>query len=111
MDSLENYRQIIRSILTPYAQIAYANISVRNMTAFDSDSDQYAILSEGWDQQRHHHGCLIHVEIRNGKVWIQRDGTEDGVATELVEAGIAKSDIVLGFHEPSVRPHTGFAIA
>ncbi len=81
------------------------------MTAFDSDSDQYAILSEGWDQQRHHHGCLIHIEIRNGKVWIQRDGTEDGVATELVEAGIAKSDIVLGFHEPSVRPHTGFAIA
>jgi len=111
MDTLDSYRQIIRSVLTPYAQIAYANVSVRNMTAFDSDSDQYAILSEGWEQQRHHHGCLIHVEIRNGKVWVQRDGTEDGVATELVEAGIPKLDIVLGFHEPSVRPHTGFAIA
>lgn len=50
MDTLDSYRQIIRSILTPYAQVAYANVSVRNMTAFDSDSDQYAILSEGWDQ-------------------------------------------------------------
>ncbi len=111
MDTLEKYRQIIRNVLTPYAQIAYANVDVRNLTAFDSDSDQYAILSEGWDRQCHYHGCLIHIEIRNGKVWVQRDGTEEGVATELVEAGIPKSDIVLGFHEPSVRPHTGFAIA
>ena len=110
MDTLENYRQIIRSVLTPYAQIEYANVKVRNMTAFDSESDQYIIVSEGWDRRRYH-GCLIHVEIREGKVWVQRDGTEDGVATELVEAGIPKEDIVLGFHEPSVRQHTGFAIA
>ncbi len=112
MDSLDKYRQIIRETLAPYAQIAYANVDVRNVTAFDADSDQYAILSEGWNHQQHrHHCCLIHIEIRDGKIWVQQDGTEDGVATELVEAGIAKSDIVLGFHEPSVRPHTGFAIA
>ena len=110
MDTLENYRQIIRAVLAPYAQITYANVDVRNMTAFDSDSDQYAILSEGWDRRRHH-GCLIHVEIRDNKVWVQRDGTEEGIAIELVEAGIPKEDIVLGFHEPAVRKHTGFAIA
>jgi len=111
MDTLSRYRKIIRSVLIPYSQIEYANVNVRNLTAFDSDSDQYAIISDGWDGSRHHHGCLIHVEIRNGKIWIQRDGTEDGIATELVEAGIPKSDIVLGFHEPSVRKHTGFAVA
>ena len=110
MDTVEHYRQIIRSVLTPYANITYANVDVRNLTAFDSLSDQYAILSEGWDKGRHH-GCLIHIEIRDGKVWIQRDGTEEGVATELLEAGIPKSDIVLGFHEPAVRQHTGFAVA
>ncbi|WP_249213848.1 MULTISPECIES: element excision factor XisI family protein [unclassified Synechocystis] len=43
--------------------------------------------------------------------WVQRDGTEDGIANELVANGIPKEVIVLGFHEPSVRPHTGFAIA
>ncbi|MEO1395546.1 MAG: XisI protein [Cyanobacteria bacterium J06634_5] len=111
MDQLDTYRQLIRRILKPYANITYHNVDVRNLTAFDTDSDQYAILSEGWNDQRHYHGCLIHIEIRDGKVWIQRDGTEDGVADELVEAGIPKSDIVLGFHEPSVRPHTGFAVA
>ncbi|MBE9204232.1 XisI protein [Synechocystis salina LEGE 06099] len=43
--------------------------------------------------------------------WVQRDETEDGIANELVANGIPKQVIVLGFHEPSVRPHTGFAIA
>lgn len=42
---------------------------------------------------------------------MQRDGTEDGIANELVQAGIPKEDIVLGFHEPDVRPYTGFAVA
>lgn len=47
----------------------------------------------------------------DGKVWVQRDGTEDGIANELVQAGIAKEDIVLGFHKPAVRPYTGSAVA
>jgi hypothetical protein len=44
-------------------------------------------------------------------VWVQRDGTEYGVTNDLVEAGIPKSDIVLGFHQPDVRQYTGFAVA
>jgi XisI protein len=47
----------------------------------------------------------------DGKVWIQMDGTEDGIAQELIQSGIPKEDIVLGFHEPSIRPYTGFAVA
>ncbi|MDA0269239.1 MAG: XisI protein [Cyanobacteria bacterium] len=111
MDNLDRYRQIVCEVLRPYTQITYANVSVRNLAAFDPDHGQYAILSEGWEGHRHHHGCLIHIEVRDGKIWVHRDGTEDGIATELVDAGIPKSVIVLGFQEPAVRPHTGFAIA
>ena len=111
MDTLKGYRQIVRDVLTPYTHIAYTNVDVRDLANFDVDHDQYIILSGGWNQQRHHHGCLIYIEIRNGKVWVQRDGTEEGIATELVAVGIPETDIVLGFQEPSVRPHTGFAVA
>jgi XisI protein len=45
------------------------------------------------------------------RVWIQLDNTEDGIAEELIAAGIPKQDIVLGFHEPEIRPYTGFAVA
>jgi XisI protein len=111
MDQLNKYRQIIRSALKSYADISYANVSVKNRSAFDVETDQYIILSEGWDNDQHLHGVLIHVEIIDGKVWIQVDGTEDGIAEELIQAGIPKEDIVLGFHEPEVRKYTGFAVA
>jgi hypothetical protein len=111
MDKLDTYRQIIRAVLKPYVDISYANVRVTNRSAFDAESDQYIILSEGWDSNEHLHGFLIHIEIIEGKVWIQVDGTEDGVAEELIQAGIPKEDIVLGFHEPEIRKYTGFAVA
>ena len=111
MAQLSTYQQIIQNILRPYTEVRYANVDVRNRAAFDTENDQYVILSEGWDNKRHLHGCLIHVEIINGKVWVQQDGTEDGITNDLVAAGIPKSDIVLGFQELAVRPYTGFAVA
>jgi hypothetical protein len=111
MDRLDNYRQNIRDVLKPYTNINYANVKVKNRQIFDPETDRYLILSEGWDRQQHLHSCLIHVEIIDGKVWIQLDNTEDGVAEELIRSGILKEDIVLGFHEPEIRRHTGFAVA
>ncbi|CAN1208907.1 XisI protein [Tumidithrix helvetica PCC 7403] len=111
MDRLDRYRQIIRTVLKPYADIRYANVNVKNRSAFDTETDQYIILSEGWDKLQHLHGVLLHVEIVDGKVWIQVDGTEYGIAQELLQSGVPKEDIVLGFHEPSIRPLTGFAVA
>jgi XisI protein len=111
MDSTVEYRKIIESVLQQYTQIVYANMAIKNRAAFDRDRDQYLILSEGWNKQQHIHSCLIHIEIINSKVWIQIDGTEDGIAEELMAAGIPKTEIVLGFHEPEIRSHTGFAIA
>jgi hypothetical protein len=47
MDNLEKYRQIIRQTLTPYVSISYSNVKVRNRAAFDRETDQYLIISEG----------------------------------------------------------------
>ena len=56
-------------------------------------------------------GCVVHVEIINDKIWIQRDGIEQGITDDLVAAGIPKDKIVLAFHAPNLRQHTGYAIA
>jgi XisI protein len=111
MNQSNKYRQIIRTVLKPYAEISYANVDVKNLAAFDAETDQYIILSEGWENSQHLHSVLIHVEIMDGKVWVQMDGTEYGIAQELIQSGIPKEDIVLGFHEPEVRKYTGFAVA
>jgi hypothetical protein len=54
---------------------------------------------------------MIHVDIINGKIWIQRDGTEYGIANELVNAGIPKNQIVLAFQPADIRQYTEFAVA
>src|SRR4051812_22689177 len=50
-------------------------------------------------------------DIKGDKLWIQRDGTEHGVARELLEAGVPKNHIVLAFRSPELRRSTDFAVA
>jgi hypothetical protein len=112
MEKIERYRKIIQDILTPFLSRQYSGLDVQNEAAFDEKNDHYLIMSVGWKQKNKRiHGCLIHLDIIDGKIWIQRDGTEDGIADDLEEAGVPKSDIVLSFHSEEVRPHTGYAVA
>lgn len=69
------------------------------------------LFDVGWQQKWRVHGCVTHVQIIDDKIWIQRDGIDDGITDKLVEAGISKDNIVSSFQPPNVRPHTGYAIA
>lgn len=111
MDRVDVYRQIVRNVLSAYVEISYANGEIRNEVVFDAEHDRYLVVSVGWDKVKRIHGTLIHLDIIDGKVWIQRDGTEQGIARELVAAGVPKEQIVLGFHQADVRPHTEYAAA
>ncbi|NEO91119.1 MAG: XisI protein [Moorea sp. SIO3G5] len=111
METLERDREIIQKIISEYAQIPYSYGEIERNSVFDCDRDRYLLMIVGWEEVRQVHGCIIHVEIIDGKIWIHRDGTEDGIAGELLEAGIPKERIVLGFKSPGVRKHTGFAVA
>jgi hypothetical protein len=110
MDRLETYRQIIRKVLSEYVRLQYANGEIQNEAVFDPENDRYLIVSVGWQDIKRVHGVLIHLDIVNDRVWIQRDGTEHGIANDLVGAGIPKDHIVLGFHVPEVRPYTEYAV-
>lgn len=111
-DTLKHWRQTIKSTLTALAEIPYPeNVPLTAKTVFDESADIYLVVVEGWQDVRRLHGNLVHVEIQNGKIWIQLDGTEDGIAGDLLEAGIPKDKIVLGFKSPQSRQHTGFAVA
>ncbi len=111
MATVNDYRQVVHAVLRPYAEAKYSNVEATNKLICAENDGQYLILSIGWAKQpkRRIHGCLIHIEILDGKIWIQRDGTEDGIAGELEDAGVPKEDIVLGFHDPRLRVHTGYA--
>jgi hypothetical protein len=111
MDTREHYQRLIREILTEHTKVPYAYGDIQFETVFDPESDRYLVMILGRENKRRVHGCLIHVDIIDGKIWIQRDGTEEGVASELVKAGVPKDRIVLGFRSPELRKNTDFAIA
>jgi hypothetical protein len=111
MDRVEEYRNIIERILEAHHRIPYSYGELESKLIVDRDRSNFLIMVAGWDGIRRVHGCVVHVEIINDKIWIQRDGIEDGITDELVVAGIPKDKIVLAFHAPNVRQHTGYAIA
>lgn len=110
MDTLDNYRRIIKEVLVSYTQIPYSYGNIESKAVFDRENDSYLLITLGWDGVKRIHGCLVHLDIIDGKIWVQRDDTEDGVTYELVAAGVPKDKIVLGFHPLNVRQHTGYAI-
>jgi XisI protein len=111
MDALSAHRQAVEQVLGVYTKIPYAHGDLRCEALFDRAHDRYALVTLGWDAGKRVHFLLVHVDIRDGKIWIEKDNTEDGVATELVQAGIPKSQIVLAFRPPEMRKHTEYAVA
>src|SRR6185312_4596708 len=105
------YPGIVKRIIRDYAALkpSFGDIVVE--TIFDDSQGHYELVYSGWDGWHRVHGSVIHVDIREGKVWIQHDGTESGITDELLEAGIPPEHIVLAFHHPDKRKHMPFAVA
>ena len=111
MDPLKQYRQIVQEVLTAYYQVTLNIIPpIERQLVFDTERDHYLLMNVGWYQEQRMQGCVIHIDIKDGQIWIQHDGTERGMANELVERGVPPVDIVLGFHAPYIRPYTGFGV-
>ncbi|MDZ8105480.1 MAG: XisI protein [Nostoc sp. DedQUE12a] len=111
MDTLERYRQIVRQLINEYAKYKPSHGEINTEAIIDSQKDHYEVMHVGWDGQRRVHGSVIHIDIIQGKIWIQYDGTNRPVAEELLAAGVPREDIILGFHPPQVRQYTDFGVA
>ena len=110
MADVAHYRQLVQELLQGYSNIKANNEAVEAEAIFDPQRDRYQLVHVGWSNKRRVYGCVLHLDIKNGKIWIQHDGTEGGIANELVDRGVPKHDIVLGFHSPFKRQFTDFAV-
>jgi XisI protein len=111
MDKLDMYRQSIQKLLTEYANHQHSYGDVESYTIFDTKNDRYQVVSSGWHGDERIYGCSVHIDIKNDKIWVQYDGTEIGFADELIELGVPREDIVLGYHSPFLRQFDGFAVS
>ncbi len=111
MEKIDKYRQIIKEVLTEYSQVKPANGEIEVIPILNSEEDSYQIIHMGWDNRHRIYGCTVHIDIKDDKVWIQNDNTEVGIANELVDRGIPKKDIVLGYQAPYLRSFTDYAVS
>jgi hypothetical protein len=109
-DKLTHYQQIVQQLLIDYAKVKPAYGEIEVLTIFDTQRNHYQIVHLGWLNKRWVHHCVMHMDIRNEKIWIFANSTEHDMAADLVDLGVPKQDIVFGFFPPIMREMTDYAV-
>ncbi|AUT01017.1 XisI protein [Nostoc sp. CENA543] len=111
MDKLAKYRECVQSLLTRYANEDMTNSDVEVQLIFDEQRDHYQWMNVGWEELKRVYRCIIHFDIKDGKIWLQQNLTDQNPAEELVLIGIPREDIVLGLQPAYKRQYTEYGVA
>lgn len=111
MNRLEIMRETIEKVLLKYAEPPFAEEKLETEVIFDRNRDRYLLVEVGWENNARVHQTVAHLDIINGKIWIQLDKTPNGIANDLLENGMSKTEIVLGFRSETLRKISEFALA
>jgi XisI protein len=112
MDKSIKYEQTVSELLEEYVTFWGSSEGVYRRVLADKAHHTYQLIAYGWqDGKRYVHNVAFHLEIIDGKVWIHQNNTEAMIADELIEKGVDKKDIILGFIAPNERIYSGFATA
>jgi XisI protein len=108
---IKKYEKIIINWLTAYAaertktQVEYQIIS-------DTLHHHYQVVKTAWISDVFKHTVIFHFCIKeDAKVWLFVNNTDILVTEELIEMGIPKNEIVIGFQSPHIRQFSGYATA
>jgi hypothetical protein len=111
----QRYRQIAQTVsseLAAFFEKAYSKSGGEIMFINDKAKGQFLIFNDSWQHETRDYGCVCHIEVKdNGRVWLRHDGTDIEIGQQLLDAGIEKSDLVIGFHSPKMREWSDFAVA
>jgi uncharacterized protein (UPF0335 family) len=113
MDRVERYREIIHCLMEEYRQLYARQMGSGVDTAVicDDAHGEYLLMRVGWRGETRVRRPVFYLRLKDRKVRIEEDWTQEGIATELVAAGVPHEDIVLAFTPPELRPLTEFAAA
>lgn len=77
----------------------------------DTERNHYQWMNVGWEELNRIYRCVMHFDIKDGKIWLQQNLTDLNPAEELVEMRIPREDIVLGLQAPYKRQYTDYGVA
>ncbi len=112
MDKLKKYNHIVQTILQNFVTERQNNRSeIQTLLVCDAIRNHYQIVRMGWRNGQQVFNVIFHIDIINDKIWVQRNMSDYDIVGDIEAQGVPKSEIVLAFHTPEMRLHTGYAAA
>lgn len=112
MERVKFYQDLIISILKENADYYKGTTNPLNLYVIeDKKNNHFQLLMLGWENDHYVFQCLFHLDIINGKIWVQWNDTDFPIEQELIKRDVPAGDIVLGLKHPKRRENTGFAAA
>lgn len=113
MDKIRKYQDAIVAFLQFYHSETGGNRpddKIQRRILIDRENNSFQLLSIGWNGSHYIFAPMFHFDIIHGKVWMQCNNTEWEAVDFLMENGVDRQDIVLGFLSPQARAFSGFAV-
>lgn len=105
----DNYRTIMQKVLEHHAALPAEPQNVESVPICDLVHDNYLLMDIFPNPKGSAGHIVVHLRLKDGKVRVERDGIEDGIAQDLIEAGIAPEDIVFTYY--GNEPETYYQLA
>jgi hypothetical protein len=98
INPIDKYQIYIQDLMEEYMNLDKSyDDQVEKELLFDTIRHRYQLVYVGWQGQQRIYGCVLHIDIKDYKIWIQYDCTKINIAEKLMAKGVPKDDIVLGF--------------
>ena len=113
MDKVIKYKKMVKRIIEQIIEREESyNPPIDYVFIKDEKQGHYLVFLDGCVDNTVVYNLVIHVEVKkNGRVWLKHDGTEYEVGQLLLDNGLPKSDLVVGWLSPLERSWTDFAVA
>jgi hypothetical protein len=113
MEKINKYQIIVKNILEEIFPFFESEEGTDSQLIIDEQRGHYLIYEVGWIESDWIYNSYVHIDIKpDGKVWLQHDGTDLRIGQQLIDRGIPKNDIVIGFQSPFARARMdGFAVS
>ncbi len=80
MEKVARYRKYIQTLLNQYAIDDFSNDEVEVQLMFDTERAHYQWMNVDWQQFNRIYRCIVHFDIKDGKIWLQQNLTDQNPA-------------------------------
>jgi hypothetical protein len=75
MAQVIEYPDIVKRIIREYGAVHPSVEDIRVETVCDDAQGHYELVYSGWARGARVHGPVLHLDVHDGKVWVEHDGT------------------------------------